>query len=166
MAEPAVVNASPLIFLSKSNRLELLRLISPEVVVSGAVVAEIEEKDSDNVTAQAVRDTSWISVVETPEVPPVIQAWDLGDGESSVLAWAYQHPDTEVIIDDLAARRCAASLSVPVRGTLGIVLVAKQRGEIPVARSVMEELRRHGMYLSDAVLSQALALVGGVAPQS
>ncbi len=160
MAEPAVVNASPLIFLSKSGHLELLQLITPEVVVPDAVVSEIEEKGLETITAQSVRKTPWLSIVEPAEVPPVIQAWDLGEGESSVLAWAYQHPGVEAIIDDLAARRCAESLGIPRRGTLGIVLIAKQRGKIPAARPVMQELRRHGMYLSDEVLDQALALVG------
>jgi predicted nucleic acid-binding protein len=84
----------------------------------------------------------------------------LGDGESSVLAWAYQYPGTEVIVDDLAARRCAAALGLPVRGTLGLVLIAKQRGAITAARPVLERLRQSGMYLSDSVLNQALALVG------
>jgi len=47
-----------------------------------------------------------------------------------------------------------------VRGTLGLVLVAKQRGEIASARSVLDQLRQSGMYLSDRVLNEALALVG------
>jgi predicted nucleic acid-binding protein len=47
-----------------------------------------------------------------------------------------------------------------VRGTLGLVLVAKQRGRIPAARPVLESLRASGMYLSDSVLNKALALVG------
>ena len=86
-------------------------------------------------------------------------AWDLGEGEASVLAWGYDHPGTLIIVDDLAARRCAATLGIPVRGTLGLVLTAKKRGMIPEARPVLEKLRQSGMYLSDRILSQALALV-------
>ncbi len=99
-------------------------------------------------------------VKETPPVPTVIQSWDLGAGESAVLTWGYVNPGTEVILDDLAGRRCAASLGIPVRGTLGLVLKAKQRGAIPAARPVLEQLRSQGMYLSDRVILQALALVG------
>jgi len=73
-------------------------------------------------------------------VPELIQSWDLGAGESSVLTWAYANPGTEVIIDDLAARRCAAVLGIPVQGTLGLVLTAKQRGKIPAARPVLAQL--------------------------
>jgi Resolvase, N terminal domain len=34
----------------------------------------------------------------------------IGRGEASVLAWTLQHPGSEAILDDLIARRCAASL--------------------------------------------------------
>jgi predicted nucleic acid-binding protein len=77
-----------------------------------------------------------------------------------VLAWAHAHPGTEAILDDLVARRCAATFSIPVRGTLGLALIAKQRGRIPSARRVLEQLRQGGMYLSDYVMNEALARVG------
>ena len=54
----------------------------------------------------------------------------------------------------------AAALGIPLLGTVALVLKAKQRGAIPVARPVLETLRRAGMYLSDAVLTRALATVG------
>jgi predicted nucleic acid-binding protein len=66
----------------------------------------------------------------------------------------------DVIIDDLAGRRCALSNNVPVRGTLGLVLLAKQKGFIPAARPLMEDLIRGGLYLSRHVLDSALARVG------
>jgi predicted nucleic acid-binding protein len=102
----------------------------------------------------------WIQVLDPIPVPAVIQAWDLGPGESAVLAWAQLHPETEAIIDDLAARRCARVLGIGVRGTLGLLLLAKQRGRIARARPVLDALRREGMYLSDRVVDEALALVG------
>jgi predicted nucleic acid-binding protein len=77
-----------------------------------------------------------------------------------VLAWAQVHSGSEAIIDDLAARRCAAAFNIPVRGTLGLALIAKQRGRIPSARDVLDQLRHGGMYLSDQVMNEALTLVG------
>jgi predicted nucleic acid-binding protein len=77
-----------------------------------------------------------------------------------VIAWAQEHPGAEAIVDDLAARRCAASLGIAVRGTLGLVLLAKQRGRIDSARVLLEQLRQSEMYLSDRVMNRALALVG------
>lgn len=160
MAERPAINASPLILLTKAGLLDLLQSVSQEVVVPDAVAIEIQQYGVRDVTAQAIAQAKWLIVVETPPVPELIQSWDLGPGESAVLTWGYVHPSTEVIVDDLAARRCAVALGIPVRGTLGLVLTAKQRGTIPAARPILEQLRSSGMYLSDRVMNQALALVG------
>ena len=80
-------------------------------------------------------------------------------GESGVLALALEH-QRDAIIDDLAGRKCAATLSIPVRGTLGLVLVAKQRGVIPKARPVIEDMMQAGLYLSRKILDKALRRVG------
>lgn len=71
--------------------------------------------------------------------------------------WRVAEP---ALLDDILARRCAESLGIPVRGTLGIVLAAKRRGKISSARSVMEELLEAGLYLSANILDAALAKVG------
>ncbi len=160
MAERPAVNASPLIYLAGADLLNFLQLAGSEIVVTRPVAEEIRAGGSVDAAVRALESTSWLTVVDPPPVPPTIQAWDLGAGESSVLAWAHANPGTVAILDDLAARRCAAALRIPVRGTLGLVLVAKQRGRIPAARPVLEAMRASGMYLSDSVLNKALALVG------
>jgi predicted nucleic acid-binding protein len=154
------VNASPLIFLSRAGQLDLLQLAAPELVVPDAVATEILQRGPSDITAQALGNTTWLSVIQTPPAPASIQAWGLGNGESAVLAWAHAYPGTEAILDDLSARRCAAAHAIPVRGTLGLVLIAKQRGHILAARPVLLQMRQAGMYLSDRVMNQALALVG------
>lgn len=160
MAERPAVNASPLIVLARAGQIGLLKLAAEELVVPGAVASELRARGGDDPAVAALDAHGWLTVLETPTVPPAILAWDLGPGESSVLAWGHVHPGTEVIVDDLAARRCAAAFGIPVRGALGLVLVARRRGMIPAARPVIEQLRRSGMYLSDRVRDRALSLVG------
>jgi predicted nucleic acid-binding protein len=160
VAERAVVNASPLIFLARAGLIDLLQLASAEVIVPAAVASEIEVRGKSDPIAQILADTSWLLVTQTPLIPAEIQEWGLGPGESSVIAWAHAHQGSEAIIDDLAARRCAAAFNIPVRGTLGLVLIAKQRGHITSARQILYHLRQSGMYLSDGVLNEALAKVG------
>ena len=159
MAERPALNASPLIFLARANLLDFLKLAGPEIVVPSPVADEIRREGPQDPAAQALETIPWLRVVEPPPVPAVIQSWDLGAGESSVLTWAYAHRGTLAIVDDLAARRCAAALNVPVRGTLGLVLLAKQHGRVEAARPVLQAMRASGMYLSDEVLNRALALV-------
>jgi len=160
VAETPVINASPLIFLARASQLNLLRLLGDSVIVPISVAEEIQRRDVSDPTVRALQTTPWLKVTPVSEIPLSINAWDLGKGESAVLAWALAHPGSEAIVDDLAARRCAATLHIPVRGTLGLALIAKQRGVIPSARELLAELREVGMYLSDDVLNRALALVG------
>lgn len=102
----------------------------------------------------------WVRITPAQEIPASILAWDLGAGESAVLAWAHAHPGTLAILDDAAARRCAQALGVRIRGTLGLVLLAKQRGAVPSARAVLEKLLGAGMYLDRALMVAALEMVG------
>lgn len=134
--------------------------MSEEIVVPTAVATEIQQYGETDVTVEALAQTEWLVVVETPPVPEPIHSRNLGPGESAVLTWGYVHPSTEVIVDDLAARRCAIALGIPVRGTLGLVLTAKQSGTIPFARPILEQLRQSGLYLSEPIMNQALLLVG------
>lgn len=64
------------------------------------------------------------------------------------------------VLDDLAGRRCAAALRVPVIGTVGLVVRARRRGLIPTVRPILEEIRAAGLYLSDALIDQASRAVG------
>lgn len=155
-----MVNASPLIFLTRGGHLDLLHCFSARVVVPQPVAEEVRAKGPEDPTARLLDSTPWLTVAPAPAVPDLILQWGLGPGESSVLALAFSLPGHEAIIDDLAARRCAALLGVPVRGTLGIVLAAKRRGLLAEARPVMEDLIRGGMYLSRRVLERALRRVG------
>jgi predicted nucleic acid-binding protein len=131
VAEPPAVNASPLIFLVRGGLLDFLQLVAETIMVPTSVLVEIQRRGPTDITAQALQNTAWIICIEDPPIPRLIQAWDLGEGGSSVLAWAYTHPGTEAIIDDLAGRGCVAALGIPVRGTLGLSLTAKRQAGSP-----------------------------------
>lgn len=160
MAERVVINASPLIFLSRSRHLDLLQAFAKEIWVPEPVAGEIRHRGTQDITARAIEETAWLIPKPVPAIPTAIVEWRLGAGESGTLALASAHPGTEAIIDDLAGRKCAASLDIPVRGTLGIVLTAKKRGIVPTARPIIEEMMGAGLYLSRKVVEAALLRVG------
>jgi predicted nucleic acid-binding protein len=128
--------------------------------VPDAVVAEIGRKGPHDVTVQAIGQARWNSIVPAPPVPGPVQSCNLDPGETAVLAVAHGDPDFEVIIDDLADRRCAARLGIACLGSLGVVLVAKQLGAIPAARPVIEQLRLSGLYLDDDFVAEVLKRLG------
>lgn len=82
----AVVNASPLIFLARADLLDILRGSADVVMAPTAVADEIRRRGPTDPTARAMDASSWLQVLHAPALPPEIQAWDLGPGESAVLA--------------------------------------------------------------------------------
>lgn len=78
MAETPIINASPLIYLSKAGLIDLLQLLSPQIFIPDAVATEILRRGDSDVTAATISQTGWLQVIETPVTSPIIQAWDLG----------------------------------------------------------------------------------------
>jgi predicted nucleic acid-binding protein len=86
-----------------------------------------------------------------------IDAWDLGSGETAVLSLALSEPGWTAVLDDRAARNCAKSFDLPTRGTLGVIILARQRGIIPSAAAAMRRLQAAGLRLHPEVFPEALA---------
>jgi predicted nucleic acid-binding protein len=162
VATPArrIVNASPLILLAKARQLDLLRAGVPEIIIPDAVLREVSARGPGDPVLLEVQRAAWLQVVPAPPTPPEVLVWDLGDGESSVLAMALNDPECEAILDDRDARRCAQTLGIGSRGTIGLIVLARQIGLIPSARPVLEQVRRAGLFVTDDLVRQALALVG------
>ena len=72
MPAKPVVNASPLIYLSKGGFLDLLQLAGGEIVVPAIVADEINKRGQADPTVQALEKSAWLTIVETPPVPPII----------------------------------------------------------------------------------------------
>lgn len=155
-----VVNASPLILLARIQRLDLLTSVASTVLVPEGVLREVEAGEARDGAGQAVRQFDKIEVVPDLEIPEAVRLWDLGVGESQVLARVLEQKGLEAILDDLTARRCGLSLGAPVLGTLGLVLTGKRLGLVPAARPFLIALRTAGMRLKPALMEAALAKVG------
>ena len=149
-----IVNASPLICLAKAGYLDLLLKLPDEVIVPSVVVEEIQAGQSDDPAQVALASGKF--PVSTIPVLPEILAWDLGIGETAVLSYALSNPGWTAIIDDRAARKCALSFSIPTKGTLAVVILAKKHGLVNSAGDVMRSLRAAGLRLDDETIRVAL----------
>ncbi len=157
-----VFNASPLIVLAKAGLLDRLIVLGNPARVPQAVVDEILRVDDENDPARRwlERDPVLIEVVPTPPMSPFLAAWDLGAGESAVISLAAEQSGSVVVLDDLAARRCAEAHGIPFTGTLGLVLVAKRWGLIDSAGEALELIVSAGLHISPRVLADIRAKAG------
>jgi predicted nucleic acid-binding protein len=151
-----VVNASPLIFLAHIDALPLLKRLTDEVVVPFSVHQEVLAGAGQGSGMTAFELPDWLILREDLPLLPEIAGWDLGAGESQVLAHTV-FSSREAVMDDLQGRHCARALGVPTTGTLGVILRAKKAGLVPAARPLVEELLKKGLYLSRNLWSRPLA---------
>lgn len=104
-------------------------------------------------------DHPWMSVRPTTRAP-ALERFDLGPGEHAALSLVLELGEGLVLLDDAAARAAANELQLSTTGTLGILLLAKERGLIVEVAPVLEELQRRGFRITTAVRSRVLQMAG------
>jgi predicted nucleic acid-binding protein len=153
-----VVNASPLILLGKLERLDLLNALAQQIIIPRAVADEVAAGADDARFGDLL---AWIHprIATDLPVPPSILGWDLGAGESQVLAHGLAG-GYRAVLDDGEARAAAKVHGVALIGTLGVILRARRAKLIPAARPLVERLVSEGSYLGADLVRQALLRVG------
>lgn len=160
MTEHWIIDASPLILLGKAGQLDWLPQMG-RILVPGSVATEVAAGSPDD-PARRWLEAPQGAVCRVRDDAPTndLLAWDLGAGEIAVLAMAMANPGHEAVLDDAAARRCAMVFSVPMRGTLSFVALAKKRGLIPACRPVFDQMLAAGLYVSPALVEQVARAAG------
>ncbi len=140
-AERVVVcDAGPIIHLDEVGCLELLADFS-EVLVPDAVWDEVEHHRPTALTSPVVmlsRTSSGSAL--TSELQATSRLFALHAGELQALQLAAEKKADLLLTDDTAARLAARNLSIPVHGTIGILLRSIRRRQRPISE-VIELLR-------------------------
>lgn len=151
IAGPVISNSSPLIALSQIGALDLLKVLFETVLVPPAVRRE---------TAASVGAPAWLVERVLTRRPDARVPATLDRGEREVLSLALEIGAYRVIVDERPARRAARALGLPVIGTLGVLVLAKDRTLIDTVRPHAEALIRAGFYLAPGIYRDALRAAG------
>lgn len=156
-----VINASPIISLTKIGCAGFLPALSSRMVIPDGVYQEItRHKYSDPATEWLKNQKS--EIFESVEVPTIISDWNLGKGETEVIAFALQNRDFTAILDDRAAKNCAEVFNIDVCGTIAVIIKAKKTGLTPEIKPLLAALRSTGFRISEDILTTALRFVGEI----
>ncbi len=150
-AEEIVINVSPMILLCGSGLAHILPELFREIVIPEAVWQEIVSGPHQDCAARMLPSLPWLIRKTAAPCADVIR-WDLGAGETAVLSFAVGNPEFTPVLDDMAAKRCAASLRLPALGTGSLMILAKDQGLISSVEEAMLRLRNAGLWISDAVI--------------
>lgn len=154
-------NTGPLIAFAKADAFSLLKTLFAEVHIPPAVHRELLAKTGPEAQRLDEAFNDFVLPAPSPPLPPTVEQFtrNLGDGEQQAIALAI-HLGVGLLIDDRQGRTAARRLGIAVIGTAGVLIQAKQAGLIPQIRAVLEEMRRNGYWLSDALVDTAARLAG------
>ena len=73
-----------------------------------------------------------------------------------MLSYAIANPGWTTILDDGAARKCAVTFGIDVKGSLAMVILAQKRGLIPQAKQVLRTMQEVGLRLDERTIRRVL----------
>lgn len=157
--QPVISNNSPLVGLFGIDCLSLLRDLYTEVWIPRKVEKEFLKKDPI-VRRAALENAPWIKTVALKDPQAAAAHAELDDGEAHALALATEHDARLVLLDDNRGRRKTKEIGFTAKGTVGILLEAKDEGLIDVIKPLLIRLRDNGMHLSKSLINDALQEAG------
>jgi predicted nucleic acid-binding protein len=152
-----VADASPLISLAIINKLHLLDEIFEEIIVPFSVYTEIIKTDK--------KFSSYLQEWSKPLIKKCknIQAFNayqisLGKGESEAIVLSKEFQNSILLVDDKKARTVAKLENHKVIGTVGILLLAKERALVSEIKSLLIQLEENYIHLSKSLIEKALSI--------
>lgn len=138
--------------------MDVLESLFGRITIAPAVVDELGAKAELFPAAAQVPMMSGISLMAPADRLLVSGlASRVHRGEAECLALAMEHPNSMLLLDDLAARELAASNHLLFTGTLGCLVQAKTQGIIPSIKPLLQELRTKARFwISEAFEARVL----------
>ena len=152
---PVISNNSPLVALWHLDRLSLLRDLYTEVWIPQEVEKEFLETKKKS-RQEALNNAPWIKTVDLADSEKASVYDRLDSGEAAVLALAIEREARLVIIDEKKARQEVLKIRLPLIGTIGILLKAKEEGLISSIKPLLITLQEKRVYLDESLIAYAL----------
>ncbi|MCX7925253.1 MAG: DUF3368 domain-containing protein [Fimbriimonadales bacterium] len=146
MKEPVVLDSTCLISLGRIGLLDILSALFEPCLIPPAVAEE---------TGLSYE---WLQVQAPPDSPLLrLLRTVVDDGEAEAIALA-AHTGFLLVIDDRRGRSWARRMQIPILGTIGILIRAKQQGKLNAVEPVLSRLKSAGFYLTPELEQEALRL--------
>lgn len=158
-----IADTGPLIALSRAGQLDLLRELYAKVLIPPSVYQELD-LDATRPERQfltAALDANWLLVSQLPadvQVKARELALILDVGEADAICMAEALSPRFLLIDERKGREIATLRGIPVTGSLGILLAAKNRGKIKSVTWIIEKMLEGGYRIAPSLLDKVKKL--------
>ncbi|MCD6011781.1 MAG: hypothetical protein K0Q79_1643 [Flavipsychrobacter sp.] len=134
-----IADTSCFILLDKINELYLLQKVFGLVTTTQDIADEFRKPLPEWVKIEAVTNKDYQLLLQL----------EIDNGEASAIALAIEAQNALLILDDNKARKLAARLNLAYTGTLGVILKAKQAGNIPFIKPILQKIQGTNFRLSE-----------------
>jgi predicted nucleic acid-binding protein len=172
MARIVIADAGPLIALARIGHLDLLGKLFGSVSVTAIVATEVLQGGDfpDRSRLSLAFTQSWLQRVDVDSTDQLSRAkslmnlYQIDPGEASAMVLTQQAcadgDQALLVMDDLRGRSAAQHARLPVVGTTGMLLLAKQQGRVTHVKPLLMDLRQNGYFLSQRLIDSALQQAG------
>jgi predicted nucleic acid-binding protein len=156
-----VINTGPIIALvAATGSLEWISRLYTRVWIPQEVQAEIAAGGPGAPELEALHHAGdAIRIQPASATLPQVLIRELDVGEASVIHTALEGKIGTVAIDEKAGRRIARLHGLKVTGSIGILVKARQQGQVASLEECLRQMRKKGIWISDGLIRQALAAV-------
>jgi predicted nucleic acid-binding protein len=157
MAERIVLDAGPIIALTRAGALDAIGRLPFEFVSPREVGGELDEGIR---RGHPVIAAPWIrfEALTAPLTP--LAPLELGPGEAAVIQLAIEQRIAVVAIDEQKGRRAARAVGLTVTGTLGLLGKAKVHDIIPAVRPYIDKMQAASVWFDEDLVARFLAGLG------
>ncbi len=157
-----VSDAGPLIHLSLVSSLGLLSEIYGRILIPDLVYDEVVKRGEGLAGSTEVAEAGWIGVASSSPESDLFRLLrtHLDSGETAAICLAVERKAHWILSDDRPARLAAEALGFQVKGTIGILAVAKRKGLIPAVAPLLRHLQGCGVWLAEGLVARALQDLG------
>jgi predicted nucleic acid-binding protein len=159
-----VADTGPIIAFARIGRLDLLHNVVGELVIPGAVYEELTGQGQERPGAAEAAPGEWIQrriVGDHAAVAHLAHVLHAGEREAIVLA---EELHAQLLIDEQRGRNMATARGVTGRGSLRILIEAKQRGLIDRAQPLLEAMLAAGYWIDEELLPPFFQEIGEQQP--
>jgi predicted nucleic acid-binding protein len=152
-----VCDCSPLVALALCDQLTLLDALFNDVIVPESVYAEAAIAGKPEAAKIAVYAQGKILRAANP-LPAQLQGNVLGKGETEAIALYWEKSADYLLVDEDKGRRFAKTNGITAIGSLGILLLAKEKGIIASVKPFIQILRVSNIRIADFLYQSILRL--------
>ena len=146
MLKTIISDTSCFIVLSKIGQMELLQQLFRNIITTPEIAEEFDEPLPNWVEIVSVKDKYKQKLFDV----------QVDNGEASAMALALEIENSLLIIDDYKARKLAKNLNIDYTGTIGVIILAKQKGIIESVKPIFEKIKETNFRISADLELQAL----------